>query len=1001
MTNPGSNPSGLKFLFTEHDGRLFRPTRCWIKPEKGGLDSWSLTLTPPVGSDGPVVTDLKAWLLFGDRDKRFFQFVDPSEQRPMRGYQRQEVLKRYIRAVVQTLPERNQEGPFWLLMPSIADEERRKRYLETLEAALPGALILPEPEMVIEYFRLVKRELVLERDRTGIFLVVDVGASTCNLTFVLTTKSGKVVESTDGRQRTARLRAARGDAARFAGRWLDDEIASLLDIDLQQLDRGVRDDVLSSVERAKILVAESGEDAVIEHPMLPSRPILNREHLEMLADELWIQLTNTYDELASKLLAQLQGTDYAREQFAPLLEEHHVSKPGDVKRIIDTVLLAGGTSLLPGFERAMKANIFAGIESPRVLHVGGEYAVAAAVGAVAHVLHQHYDPSRLRGPKAEKPNLAVGEFLGTLPTDIYLGWKPSGAERAEHTRVLGRYEPFAEQGGERTIDGLPAYEAGTVLSARLLPGRDDPQVNRIGLKPKELRVNRAPGEMKLVWNPRDQEARMSSNEVTGTGGLFINLRRLRSSAPPPESRDEGHDGVMSDGAPDVVIDVGMSKTVVVVAEQGSISPAQMVAPPLFALPTHVGGSRSELPISATVPDTVESHEPTTPIIGVLPAGDLATSEHQTETPSSTSNARSLDLNDPRPDGRPENTNAFQLATAPPEGRPENAGAFQLATESRNVGGFADRLDHALSETRILGVKDVRSDLVMLLLALAVRPFVMLAGPPGSGKSSLVRIAASLLGATSDSQYCEVAVQPHWQAESDLPEAARTPLVAGENSLRLFLFDEFNLARPERYLMPFFRELEAANGDPHRARILACATLNIDDSSRPPSPKIMDRCFMIELDAPSATTHTGIALHPSKIEVGHIGPLPILSLASDTPRPRAWGPIGDLLQVIQDCVKSRNLRHDLLPSRRGLIDMEGILSLHEHAGVSSALLSEDELIDRVVAGRVLAKISGAAEQVEALVDALRRHLEQSPYPRCKRRLDLAQSQLQLGFVSPWQ
>jgi hypothetical protein len=974
-----SAKAGLHFLFTEHDGRLFRPTRCWIKPEKGGLDSWSLALSRPVGAEGsPLITDLKAWVLFGDREKRFFQFTDPTEARPMRAYQRQEVLKRYVRAVVQSLPEKNQQGPFWLLMPSIADEERRKRYLEALEQAIPGAYILPEPEMVIEYFRLVRRELTLERDRTGIFLVIDVGASTCNFTFVLTTKSGKVVESKDGRQRTVRLRAARGDATKFGGRWVDLEIANLLNVDLQQFDRPIRDDVIAAIERAKIAVAESGSDAVVEHAMLPYGPMLNTEHLQLLSQELWTQLRPTYLGVAAALLEQLQATEYAREQFGSLLQERGVSAPQDVERILDAVLLAGGTSQLPGFEQAMRESILPNVELPRILRVGREYPVAAAVGALAHVLHQHHEPSRLRVPKTSTSNLAQSEFQGALPSDIYLGWKRKGDHQATYTRVMDRYDSFADQDGERPIAGLPAYEAGSELAARLLPSRDNAQVQRIGLKPRDLRVRRAPGEMKLVWNAADREARIASTDVTGTGGLFLSLSRLGVLAPtlPTTSmEDADQDSLLSLGAPDVVIDIGMSKTVAVTAEDGAINVEQLA---------------SMRPAPAAAHYAIASSQPALDVVDA--AHDLAAAPIDVPREKAPATPPTSAIPPPAPD------HEEVRAAVPPLS--DGARDDEASLREDSVASFGSRLELSLTETRDLGIKDVRSDVAMLLLALAVRPFVMLAGPPGSGKSSLVRIAAGLLGTTSDESYCEVDVQPHWQTDAELPPSARVPFESGEPPLRLFLFDEFNLARPERYLMRFFRELEMIHQARSSPRVLACATLNIDDSSRPPSPKIMDRCFLIEIDAPMSTAPTGIGLRPSAIDTRPIGALPHAP-PPDQQRPRAWQPIDDLLRVIQDCVRTKNLRHDLLPSRRGLIDMAAIVGLHAQGSFSPALLSEEELIDRVIAGRILAKISGAAEQVEPVVDALYRHLEQTPYTRCLRRLELARSQLQLGFVSPWQ
>jgi len=926
-----------------------------------------------------VVDDLKTWMLFEEKEKRFLSFTDSTGQPQYRGYNREEVLKRYLETVISSIPKEKQEGPFWLLMPSISDDARRVRYRETLEKAVPGASVLPEPEMIVEYFRLVRRDLTLEKGRTGIFLVVDAGAATCNFTFVFTRKDEKVVDSAEGRQRAGRLRAVRGDAAPFSGRWVDKAIMRLLKSDAAQLDRSLEDELLAAVERTKVQVSETGSEAVIRHTILPSDLVLSVTHLEHLSKDLWQQLAVVYEQVATRFLAQLRNTQYAQEQFGPLLHERNVRGVRDVQHLVDAVLLAGGTSLLPGFEQAMKEAIFPNAQNLRVLRVGSEYPVAAAVGALAHILHQQYQPSRLRASADAPESLAANTFQGTLPTDLFLGWKYKGNEEKEsRVLVLGRDEPFAEESRTRAIAELPDFKRGVVLSARLLPGTNLEKIHRRGLKPTELRVNKAPGRLHLAWNATDREARLVSGDVNGASNIFLSLDRFANNDPPPDDfagLEIPPDMLLSAGASDVVIDVGMSKTVAVSAQRGTFSVKTLLlpSPPDLSVPPPLSHVSTEEPASAGA-------RTTQPRIPMPESGEEAAAiEPQPSQESLTTEERELVAG----------TNV----------------AIDAATRNDDLAvGFGARLERALDETKVAGVKEVRAELTMLLLALSVRPFVILSGPPGSGKSTLVRIAAKLLDATSDERYFEISVQPHWREGTALPKVAQPPfhgVAEASQPIRLFLFDEFNLARPEHYLMPFFRELDTSTRQPSQGRVLACGTLNIDDASRPPSPKIMDRCFLIEIDAPAVDPQPSLSILPSEIDVLPVVPLPITTEPTGTQLPMLWEPVNAVLGVIRKSVREHNLRQDLLPSRRVLGDIAALLRLYDHAAIPKGLLPEVEVVDRALAGRMLVKLSGAAEQVEPLVDALERHFKDSPYERCRRRISLARAQLQLGFVSPWQ
>ena len=185
------------------------------------------------------------------------------------------------------------------------------------------------------------------------------------------------------------------------------------------------------------------------------------------------------------------------------------------------------------------------------------------------------------------------------------------------------------------------------------------------------------------------------------------------------------------------------------------------------------------------------------------------------------------------------------------------------------------------------------------------------------------------------------------------------------------------------------------------RIAPCrvfGTMNIDDSSRPPSPKVIDRCFLIELDQVPWDAESPIGF-PNFDTIHPLPGLPDATIDGVTSDPR----IDAVLKALNDAVLENDLRHDLLPSRRALSDVRALLGLHHRLDLQAkGLLSRDDLVDRVLASRILVKMSGAFDQVEPALRALESLADGiEELRRTRSRLKLARHQSRLGFVSPWQ
>ena len=156
------------------------------------------------------------------------------------------------------------------------------------------------------------------------------------------------------------------------------------------------------------------------------------------------------------------------------------------------------------------------------------------------------------------------------------------------------------------------------------------------------------------------------------------------------------------------------------------------------------------------------------------------------------------------------------------------------------------------------------------LSLKSKPFVILAGTSGTGKTRLVKLFAEAIGA----EYKLVSVRPDWNDGSDLfghfdlngkfidgPVCDCFRMSYDEPTKPVFLcLDEMNLARVEYYMSDFLSVIESRekdssdkvitssiaqykNGIPDNLYIVG--TVNMDETTFPFSKKVLDRANTIE------------------------------------------------------------------------------------------------------------------------------------------------------------
>ncbi len=316
-----------------------------------------------------------------------------------------------------------------------------------------------------------------------------------------------------------------------------------------------------------------------------------------------------------------------------------------------------------------------------------------------------------------------------------------------------------------------------------------------------MRVLRSPGRMVLNWDPTRQRATVTSDQVEGTSHLWIDaasLRERREAAANPYDEPLEADELAVDAADDVILDVGMSKIVALSADRGWVSTRELER---IIDEGYSSAARSQAAVEAS--DDAEIEIPIGQGDGSIRRADgdpLQTAKAllHTERPEDVKSSRPVFR------GRDDRTAVKALASASGMAQPAMPGTTARGDWGARVADaeFSKELtelrDAVATEAPHLRFEDV----VVALLALAVRPVVLLAGPPGCGKSTLVRFIAHILGKRPRTSFHEIAVQAHWESDGALfgDGGMLNVLLEKSDTAHLVLFDEFNLTRPEYYLI---------------------------------------------------------------------------------------------------------------------------------------------------------------------------------------------------------
>lgn len=213
---------------------------------------------------------------------------------------------------------------------------------------------------------------------------------------------------------------------------------------------------------------------------------------------------------------------------------------------------------------------------------------------------------------------------------------------------------------------------------------------------------------------------------------------------------------------------------------------------------------------------------------------------------------------------------------------EEGTKYEMIYERKEV--YLDQqsiIDHVSSYIQSKGFFYEKKDLVNFFLSLKTKPFVILSGISGTGKTKIVQWFAESLGATEENgQFTLIPVRPDWSDSSDLlgyvnlqGEFQERPLIkvlenadANPNRPYFVVLDEMNLARVEYYFSDFLSVIESRKWKDGKivtspvlpesitnkhitipSNVYIIGTVNMDETTHPLSKKVLDRANTIELN----------------------------------------------------------------------------------------------------------------------------------------------------------
>ncbi|WP_339289353.1 DUF3578 domain-containing protein [Ureibacillus sp. FSL K6-0786] len=345
------------------------------------------------------------------------------------------------------------------------------------------------------------------------------------------------------------------------------------------------------------------------------------------------------------------------------------------------------------------------------------------------------------------------------------------------------------------------------------------------------------------------------------------------------------------------------------------------------------------------------------------------------------------------------------------------------------------IEHIYNFIKNRGFYYSSANIVNLFLSLKTKPFVIISGISGTGKTKIVQLFAESIGATEENgQFKLIPVRPDWSDSSDLLgyKDIKGDFIKGpftkmvENALQnpdlphFVLLDEMNLARVEYYFSDVLSVMESRKMDEDGnytstplityedenglektltlpGNLYVIGTVNMDETTHTFSKKVLDRANTIEfneIDIMNFNTFENIEQEVELIRVSNEVLQSRYIFLKDVFKDHE-----SLIKEVSSKINKINEYLEPIYAQVGYRVRDEICFYMIHNAEAGMLLTENEAMDFCIMQKILPRISGTENVIRPVLVNLEEELEQ--FPKCKAKIVEMKKRLDNnGFTSFW-